>query len=301
MSAPSENIKKKSYTLPKTQQKLQNDIKNHENKDDSNKEDLLNKFDTSKGYVISDNNKGNDEKFLNNYENYDKDMDPEIQKELNDEYYISERFEISKLSNKIFNKFIYFLVVIILVGYLYIGVTANGIIIGKTLEKTLPQTFDFFKNVKNLYLIVVLIFFFLSILISLNNINKLKSFGLFIMILRVIVILIIFSLCFTSMAKNGVSKKENIPFVNFSNITIMIGNSLFFFMSHHSIPGMVENFYPQKKLINYLILGYVCSLIVMILYGGSALIAFSQFKNCDCQDEFPCAIQVFLYNCFRKN
>lgn len=160
MSAPSENIKKKSYTLPKTQQKLQNDIKNHENKDDSNKEDLLNKFDTSKGYVISDNNKGNDEKFLNNYENYDKDMDPEIQKELNDEYYISERFEISKLSNKIFNKFIYFLVVIILVGYLYIGVTANGIIIGKTLEKTLPQTFDFFKNVKNLYLIVVLIFFF---------------------------------------------------------------------------------------------------------------------------------------------
>jgi len=72
------------------------------------------------------------------------------------------------------------------------------------------------------------------------------------MILRVIVILIIFSLCFTSMAKNGVSKKENIPFV-------------------------------------------------MILYGGSALIAFSQFKNCDCQDEFPCAIQVFLYNCFRKN
>lgn len=214
-----------------------------------------------------------------------------LNEELNDEFYISERFEISKLSNKIFSKFVYFLVTFILVGYLYVGVTANGILTGNSMIKIIPKTFNFNAD-ENFYTYVVLIFYFLTILISLNNINKLKSFGMLIMICRVIIIILIFSMCFYSISVNGMAKFEDIPMVNFSNITIMIGNSLFFFMSHHSIPGMVENFYPQKNLIKLLVIGYICSLIVMILYGGIALLAFSSFRDCGCEKVFPCAIQV---------
>jgi hypothetical protein len=216
--------------------------------------------------------------------------DTGLEAELNDEYYIFERYEISKLSNKIFNKFTYFLVTFVLVGYLYIGVTANGILVGNTLVKILPQTFNF-KFDESYYTYIVLVFYFISILISLNNINKLKSFGMIIMVCRVIIILLIFALCFYSMAEYGVSKIEEIPVFNFSNITIMIGNSLFFFMSHHSIPGMVENFFPQKNLIKLLIFGYFCSLVVMILYGAASLLAFAGVTDCNCSN-FPCAIQV---------
>lgn len=213
-----------------------------------------------------------------------------LEAELNDEFYISERYEISKLSNKIFNKFTYFLVTFVLVGYLYIGVTANGIIVGNTLVKILPQTFDFDFD-ESYYTYIVLVFYFFAILISLNNINKLKAFGMLIMVCRVIIILLIFSMCFYTMAEYGPSNFQEIPIFNFSNITIMIGNSLFFFMSHHSIPGMVENFYPQKNLIKLLFLGYFCSVMVMILYGGVSLLAFSKFTDCDCSN-YPCAIQV---------
>lgn len=220
----------------------------------------------------------------------EKPTNPGLEEELNDEYYISERYEISKLSNKIFNKFTYFFVTFVLVGYLYIGVTANGIIVGNTLVKILPQTFDFDFD-ESYYTYIVLVFYFLAILISLNNINKLKAFGMLIMVCRVIIILMIFAMCFYTMAEYGISKIEEIPVFNFSNITIMIGNSLFFFMSHHSIPGMVENFYPQKNLIKLLIFGYFCSLVVMILYGAASLFAFARVTDCDCSN-FPCAIQV---------
>ena len=72
----------------------------------------------------------------------------------------------------------------------------------------------------------------------------------------------------------------------------MIGNSLFVFMSHHSIPGMVENFSPQKNLVKILILGYFCSFIFISFYGYISLFAFSK-PNLSCDNkQFPTAIQA---------
>lgn len=216
-----------------------------------------------------------------------------LEEELNDEYYICERYEISKLSNQIFDKFSYFLITIVLVGYLYVGLTSNGIIVGNSLVNILPQTFNV-DITEAFYPYIAMIFYILTMMVSLNNINKLKAFGMLIMCLRLILIIFIFVLCFHTMAtKTGIAPIKDIPLFDFSNITIMIGNSLFFFMSHHSIPGMVENFYPQKSLIKLLFIGYFTSLIVMILYGTVALFTFAQVKDCDIT-KFPCAIRVCL-------
>ena len=58
------------------------------------------------------------------------------------------------------------------------------------------------------------------------------------------------------MIKYGTAKISEVKTFDISNITVMIGNSLFVFMSHHSIPGMVEGFSPQKNLMTLLIIGY---------------------------------------------
>jgi len=72
----------------------------------------------------------------------------------------------------------------------------------------------------------------------------------------------------------------------------MIGNSLLVFMSHHSIPGMVENFTPQKRFIKLLIIGYIFSLIFILLYSYITLFSFSNPEfSCDKNHEFPIAIQ----------
>ena len=210
--------------------------------------------------------------------------------ERSNSFYIYKRFEISKLSAAL-PKAGYFFVVLTIIFYLYIGVTSNGIIAGNNLKDIIGKTIGI--NMPDYsYYIIVLVFFIIVIIIALNNIKHLKKFSMFIMIMRFVIIFLIMGSCFYSMAKYGISKLEHVPKFDISNITVMIGNSLFVFMSHHSIPGMVENFKPQKRLIKLLIIGYFFSLIFIVLYSYIGLFSFSNPEySCDKNHEFPIAIQ----------
>ena len=210
--------------------------------------------------------------------------------EKNDSFYIAKRFEISKLS-KALSKPGYFFVVITIICYLYVGVTSNGIIAGNNLKDIIGKTFDT-ELPDYSYYIIVSCFFIITITIALNNIKHLKKFSMFIMVMRFVIIFLIMGCCFYSMVKYGIAKFSDIPKFDISNITVMIGNSLFVFMSHHSIPGMVENFTPQKRLIKLLIVGYFFSLLFIVLYSYVGLFAFSDPNfSCDKNAPFPIAIQ----------
>ena len=205
-------------------------------------------------------------------------------------FYISKRFEISKLS-KALPKIGYFFVVITIICYLYIGVTSNGIIAGNNLKDIIGRTLGI-DMPEYSYYIIVICFFFITITIALNNIKHLKKFSMFIMVMRFVIIFLIMGCCFYSMGKYGVAEFKDIPKFDLSNITVMIGNSLFVFMSHHSIPGMVENYKKKKRLIKLLIIGYIFSLIFIVLYSYIGLFAFSNPNyKCDKNSEFPIAIQ----------
>ncbi len=204
--------------------------------------------------------------------------------------YIYKRFEISKLSESL-PKLGYYFVVLTIIFYLYVGVTSNGIIAGNNLKDIIGKTIGIEMPGYSYYIIVVC-FFIITIIIALNNIKHLKKFSMFIMIMRFVIIFLILGSCFYSMGKYGVASFSNIPKFDISNITVMIGNSLFVFMSHHSIPGMVENFTPQKRLIKLLIIGYLFSLLFIVVYSYVGLFAFSDPNySCDKEHPFPIAIQ----------
>ena len=204
--------------------------------------------------------------------------------------YIYKRFEISKLSESL-PKLGYYFVVLTIIFYLYVGVTSNGIIAGNNLKDIIGKTIGIEMPGYSYYIIVVC-FFIITIIIALNNIKHLKKFSMFIMIMRFVIIFLILGSCFYSMGKYGVASFSNIPKFDISNITVMIGNSLFVFMSHHSIPGMVENFTPQKRLIKLLVIGYLFSLLFIVVYSYVGLFAFSDPNySCDKEHPFPIAIQ----------
>ena len=232
------------------------------------------------------------EKLLRNEDkiDFDETSGGSIIKEENDSFYIFKRYEISKLACRVFNKPLYFACVIVIICYLYISLTSNAVIAGNSLKFIISKSFD--KDLPEFsYYIIVGIFFFCIFIMALNNINNLKKMSMFIMICRFLLILLVIGCCIYSIFKYGTAKYQELPKAEFSNITIMIGNSLFFFMSHHSIPGMVENFKPQRNLIKLLIIGYSISLVIMLVYGYLSLIAFAQYKDCNFNN-FPCAIQV---------
>ena len=210
--------------------------------------------------------------------------------ERNDSFYIYKRYEISKLA-KALPKIGYFFVVITIICYLYVGVTSNGIIAGNNLKDIIGLTFGVEEMPGYSYYVVLLVFFVIVIIIALNNIKHLKKFSMFIMVMRFVIIFLIMGCCIYSMKINGIASFMSIPKFDFSNITVMIGNSLFVFMSHHSIPGMVENFSPQRRLIKLLIIGYAFSLFFIVLYSYVGLFAFGDpGLPCD-KKKFPMAIQ----------
>ena len=239
---------------------------------------------------IEDIQKDNNNIIQDDKEQVLMDIDSEDAIERSNSFYIYKRFEISKLS-KALPKPGYFFVVLTIIFYLYVGVTSNGIIAGNNLKDIIGKTLGIDMPDYSYY-IIVLCFFMITIIIALNNIKHLKKFSMFIMIMRFVIIFLIMGSCFYSMGKYGVSKMKDVPKFDLSNITVMIGNSLFVFMSHHSIPGMVENFTPQKRLIKLLIIGYIFSLIFIVLYSYVGLFSFSNPEySCDKNHDFPIAIQ----------
>lgn len=188
---------------------------------------------------------------------------------------------------------LYVLLAIDICLYLYIGLTSNTVIASKSLLNVFSIIIygDSSSIPSYYYYIFAGLFIFAFLLLSLGNIASLRKFTIFIMICRFIVITLIIGCCFYSIFNNGRSEFSEIPKFKIENITIMLGNSIFFFMIHHSIPGIVDSFKPQKKLMPLLFIGFLISLLVMVSFGFISLLAFSKFKDCNTYN-FPCAIQV---------
>jgi amino acid transporter len=215
-----------------------------------------------------------------------------------DEFYIYKRIEISKLSNRIFPKGVYFLIVLFMILYLYINLISSAIITSTSLNHIIIETTNYTDH-KQYYIIILSGFYGLVVLMSLYNINKLKKFSIVITILRCLILIFIISCLGYSISKYGhADYNTDIPKFNISNITVMIGNSLYLFMSHHSMPGMVQNFKPQKSLFKLITISYIVSLIILIFYGYVSLLAFGNQIYCNIK-EFPSAINVYLYFIFR--
>ena len=217
--------------------------------------------------------------------------------ESNDNFYIGKRFEVANIGYRNMPFGFYVLLAIDICLYLYIGLTSNTVIASKSLVKVFSLIFygDSNSIPSYFYYIIAALFILCFLLLSLGNIASLRKFTIFIMVCRFIVIILIIGCCFYSIIKEGISDYNEIPKFKMENITIMLGNSIFFFMIHHSIPGIVDSFKPQKKLMPLLFIGFLISLIVMVSFGFISLLAFSKFKVCD-TDIFPCAIQV--HNCY---
>ena len=296
-----ENIILNKATKINELDKKENDKENEEKDKDKDRLTLLSKeslslsLEEKKGNDSNSNSNTNsnnieDEKRSDEKKGLLEIENENILDEKNDSFYIAKRFEISKLS-KALSKPGYFFVVITIICYLYVGVTSNGIIAGNNLKDIIGKTFDT-ELPDYSYYIIVSCFFIITITIALNNIKHLKKFSMFIMVMRFVIIFLIMGCCFYSMVKYGIAKFSDIPKFDISNITVMIGNSLFVFMSHHSIPGMVENFTPQRRLIKLLIVGYIFSLLFIVLYSYVGLFAFSDPNfSCDKNAPFPIAIQ----------
>jgi len=164
------------------------------------------------------NNDNNDYKIISDEEGQnilDNELDGKSSERRNT-FYIAKRYEISKLS-KALPKVGYFFVVYTIIFYLYVGITSNAIIAGNNLKDIIGKSLNI-EMPDYSYYIIVSIFFFITIIIALNNIKHLKKFSMIIMIMRFLIIFLIIGSSIYSMVKYGVSEIKDIPKLDISNI-----------------------------------------------------------------------------------
>lgn len=215
-----------------------------------------------------------------------------------DNFHIFKRMEILKMSKSVLNKPLYFSFLFIMIGYLYISLTSNAVLMSNSLEEILIKTFNM-KPMKNghvgmIYYIVLGCYYILILMISQRNIKELQKFTSVIMAARMTVILLIFCSCIYILTEYGATEFSTIPKFNFKNITLMIGNTLFYFMIQHSVPGIIEGVKPQKNLMKLLFLSFVIAFVVFYAYGIVTTLTFGKYTNCDLDNQFPSAIMNYF-------
>lgn len=224
-------------------------------------------------------------------------VDKDDEDERRDSFYIEKRFEVLKMTKSAFSKPYYLISIVIMIGYVYISITSNAVLMGTSLEQILIKTFDLKpledSKVGILYYIVVGFYYFCILTVSLRNIEELKKFTSIIMLARIVVIALIVGSCFYIIKKDGITPIDKIPKMNFDNITLMIGNTLFYFMIQHSVPGIVEGFKPQRNLMKLLFFSFFISFVVFYAYGIITLLTFGKYTNCSL-DDFPSAIRNYF-------
>lgn len=226
----------------------------------------------------------------------------EENEEEKDNFFIFKRIEVCKLATKL-NGFLYLFVVIVLILYLYISITSNALLLGNSIDRLIRHEFNIYdtntETLSLIYYISIAVYFILIVIISQKNIEDLKKFTSIVMSARLLVILLFFSLMIYTIITYGPSDISSFPTSNFSNSALMIGNTLFFFMTQHSIPGMIEGFTPQKNLIRLLLISFFSSFSLFFIYGFVSFLAFGQYKSCDL-NVFPAAINSYFNLNFMK-
>jgi len=126
------------------------------------------------------------------------------------------------------------------------------------------------------YFIGIIVFGALSLAFSFGNIENAKILQIVTSILRLIAILMMYAGSFYYIAKDGVQAAPVFDFKNqISNIGTVFGNTVFIFIYHHSISGIIYPIRPQSSIKKMLIYSHIIGYSLLSLLGVLAFIAFS--------------------------
>eukprot|EP00349_Pseudokeronopsis_sp_Brazil_P003085 CAMPEP_0202958262 /NCGR_PEP_ID=MMETSP1396-20130829/2618_1 /ASSEMBLY_ACC=CAM_ASM_000872 /TAXON_ID= /ORGANISM="Pseudokeronopsis sp., Strain Brazil" /LENGTH=205 /DNA_ID=CAMNT_0049676235 /DNA_START=477 /DNA_END=1094 /DNA_ORIENTATION=+ len=147
----------------------------------------------------------------------------------------------------------------------------------------------------NPYYLGILLFAAASLCFSFGNIENAKMLQIITGILRVLAILCMYFGSIYYIVVDGPHMSKWWDFKNqISHIGTVFGNSVFFFIYHHSISGIIYPIRPQKQIKNMLVISHIAGFCFLTLEGVLAFVAFSSLDN-PCTDalgnaDYPCKI-----------
>jgi hypothetical protein len=140
------------------------------------------------------------------------------------------------------------------------------------------------------------VFAVLSVIFSLGNIENSKGLQVVSVCMRFLSITLMIGTSIVAIFMYGPTPASELNWFNFAEISDLFGNTIFIFILHHSVSGIVYPVRPQEKVKPMFLSSFSLGAGVLIIEGFLAALAFGkeEYKTREV-GAFPCEIQE-LYN-----
>jgi len=214
-------------------------------------------------------------------------------RQMNKYFSLNVKVELGEMSALYFNNIgrllFYAALCIYLYGDLAIYVTAvsksfSDLLCPSNLTETNSTNEDFNVDCEslnmtklNLYRAVVIAFAVLIGPFTYFNVQKTKYLQLVTTSMRWFAFTVMISIATVSIIKNGVLGAP--PSMSFSGVPALIGASVYSFMCHHSLPGLITPFREKKYIVRQIGLDYVLICSFYILLALTGIFAFKELND----------------------
>lgn len=192
-------------------------------------------------------------------------------------------------------KFLFYLVIIF---YLYGDLAIYAVSVPKSVLKVTGPIFSLSEV--NTFRIFALIFAIIIVPICYLSFSKTKYLQLFTMFLRNTSLLLMIVLCLIFIIEGKGSSWKDLKLFDLGGIETLYGVTIYSFMCHHSLPGIVSPIKDKRNLGVLFSLDFISIFMSYVSLCYVSIFAFGSLKNEQCT-EFgngrPCQIQeLFTYN-----
>jgi amino acid permease len=206
----------------------------------------------------------------------------------NNRHSYQRRIELGALLSTYLDRFLQILFNVILLIYLY-GVVCIHFVETATCLSTILSVLIYGEIGHVSYFLVLVIFFVVCFIFSLKNIANAMVISYIIAALKIVVVLCYLVIEFLGVFWYNEFDMETITQVDPTLLPKLVGNVVFTFMMHHSLPGIV---YPiekefQTQSLMFRNMTYIG--ILHFVHNLLALLAFGNITNTKCET-FPCEI-----------
>ncbi|KAJ5067194.1 transmembrane protein [Anaeramoeba ignava] len=203
---------------------------------------------------------------------------------------ITKRVEMSTMSEMLLGKGGRIAFYIVIIVYLYGDLSIYAATIPVSLSKTIGGFGSISED--NSYYFYLLLFGVVVLPFCFFNFQKSKWLQIFTLTTRNIAFIIMIILSIIYIGENKPSPK-GLPIFRLQGLPLLYGVSVYSFMSHHSIPGIISPVRKKNKIKLILGLDYFSIMLAYLFFCYVAVFAFGNVKEDDCKHypSSPCKIQ----------
>lgn len=191
-----------------------------------------------------------------------------------------------------------YVLIVVIMAYMYGAMIFKYVSGAKSISEGISFTFSGnrtkYDDEFHFYYVCIGVFAVVSLFFSLGNIENSRVLQVVTMYMRFFTTLLMVIGSLISIFAHGIKMEFGDLKPDLSHASNLFANSVFVFVAHHSIAGIIKPVRPQKSVYDILFYSFGLGGLILTIESILAAVAFTRVTNTDCND-FPCEIQS-LYN-----